>query len=74
MNQLILHISPVGKDSWSGQRPAANAEGTDGPLRTLAGAQAAVGEPGEAVRSPAQRPLRARQAGARAAVGGAVRP
>ncbi len=42
MNQLILHISPVGKDSWSGQRPAANAEGTDGPLRTLAAAQAAV--------------------------------
>lgn len=41
MNQM-MYVSTGGNDVWSGRRRAANATGTDGPLRTLAAAQAAV--------------------------------
>jgi len=38
-----LHVSPTaGNDAWSGLLANANAGGTDGPLRTLTAAQAAV--------------------------------
>jgi len=37
-----LHVSPKGKDAWSGRLKTPNAEATDGPLASLAGAQAAV--------------------------------
>jgi hypothetical protein len=39
---LTLHVAPGGRDTWSGTRAAANAEGTDGPLASLPGAQAAL--------------------------------
>lgn len=35
-------ISPDGRDAWSGRLPEPNAEGTDGPLATLAAARDAV--------------------------------
>ncbi len=34
-----LFVSPKGNDAWSGRLPEPNAEGTDGPLATLAGAR-----------------------------------
>ena len=34
-----LFISPQGNDSWSGKLPEPNADETDGPLKTLAGAR-----------------------------------
>ncbi len=34
-SQLELHVSPQGKDSWSGRLPEPNAEANDGPLATL---------------------------------------
>ncbi len=37
-----LFVSPAGNDNWSGRLPAPNAEGTDGPLATLARARDAV--------------------------------
>lgn len=39
---LTLHVAPGGRDTWSGTLAAANAEGTDGPLASLPGAQAAL--------------------------------
>ncbi len=39
---LTLHVSPQGKDTWSGLSAAPNAAKTDGPLATLAGARDAV--------------------------------
>lgn len=51
-----LHVSPAGNDNWSGKLPQPNAEGTDGPLASLAGARDAVrklkaaGTPTEPVR------------------------
>jgi len=41
---LLLHVAPAGSDAWSGRLPAANADGTDGPLATLARAQERVRE------------------------------
>lgn len=38
----VLHVSPTGRDTWSGKLAAANAAKTDGPLASLAGARAAV--------------------------------
>jgi len=38
----VLYVSPAGNDGWSGRLPEANAEKTDGPLATLAGARDAV--------------------------------
>lgn len=35
----VLHISPSGSDTWSGNLPETNAEGTDGPLATLEAAR-----------------------------------
>ena len=37
-----FYVSPQGNDQWSGRLAAANAEATDGPLATLAGAREAV--------------------------------
>ena len=34
-----LYVAPDGRDTWSGQRAAVNADGTDGPLATVAAAQ-----------------------------------
>lgn len=39
---LRLYLSPGGDDRWSGMLPAANAEGSDGPLATLTGARNAL--------------------------------
>lgn len=35
----ILYVSPGGNDAWSGRLPEANANGTDGPLATVAAAR-----------------------------------
>ena len=37
-----FYVSPVGKDTWSGTLPSANARGTDGPFATLDAARLAV--------------------------------
>ena len=37
-----LYVSPSGKDKWSGKLPEASADGTDGPLATVAAAQTAI--------------------------------
>jgi hypothetical protein len=34
-----LYVAPDGRDTWSGRRAAVNANGTDGPLATVAAAQ-----------------------------------
>jgi len=39
---LTLHVSPQGKDTWSGTLVAPNAAKTDGPLASLTGARDAV--------------------------------
>lgn len=36
---LVLHVAHNGSDDWSGLRPEVPAEGTDGPLGTIAGAR-----------------------------------
>ncbi len=38
----ILHVAPQGNDAWSGNLQQPNAENTDGPLATLAGARDAA--------------------------------
>lgn len=35
---LVLHVSPHGRDTWSGRSAEANRAGTDGPLATLSAA------------------------------------
>ena len=42
MSPILLYVSPQGKDHWSGRLPDPNAEGSDGPLATLAGARNTV--------------------------------
>ena len=37
-----VHVSPAGNDAWSGRLAAPNAEKTDGPVASLAGARNAV--------------------------------
>jgi hypothetical protein len=39
---LELHVAPGGNDAWSGQSATPNAQRTDGPLATLAGARDAL--------------------------------
>ena len=39
---IDLHVAPGGNDSWSGALPTANANNSDGPLATLAGARDAI--------------------------------
>jgi hypothetical protein len=39
---FALHVAPNGRDTWSGTLAAANGAGTDGPLASLPGAQAAL--------------------------------
>ncbi len=41
-NELILYVSPQGNDDWSGRFAEPEADDSDGPLRTLIGARAAV--------------------------------
>ena len=38
----VFHVSPLGRDTWSGTLAAPGAGGTDGPLASLAGARDAV--------------------------------
>ena len=38
-SQLAIYVSPTGNDAWTGQWATANANNTDGPLKTLAAAQ-----------------------------------
>lgn len=40
--ERIYYVSPEGRDDWSGRLEIPNAEGTDGPLRTLEGARDAL--------------------------------
>ncbi|NLG50895.1 MAG: hypothetical protein GX552_12380, partial [Chloroflexi bacterium] len=40
--KTIFYVSPDGKDTWSGKLAEPNAQGTDGPLATLAGARDAI--------------------------------
>jgi len=42
LNPVCIYLSPRGNDAWSGRLPGADANGADGPLRTLAAAQAVV--------------------------------
>ena len=39
---MNFHVSPAGKDSWTGTIPTPSADGQDGPLATIAGAREAV--------------------------------
>jgi hypothetical protein len=39
---FTLHVAPNGRDTWSGTIAAANRAGSDGPLASLPGAQAAL--------------------------------
>ena len=39
---MTLYVSPQGNDAWSGSAAARNAAGSDGPLKTLAGARDAI--------------------------------
>jgi len=39
---VTLHVAPNGNDAWAGQAAQPNAEGTAGPLATLAGARDAI--------------------------------
>jgi hypothetical protein len=53
---ITLYAAPDGNDAWSGRLDRANADGTDGPVASLAGGRDAVrrlradGAPGEPVR------------------------
>jgi hypothetical protein len=40
--ETIVYVSPQGRDTWSGSFATAKADGSDGPLATLAGARDAV--------------------------------
>lgn len=40
--EIVLYVSPGGRDSWSGTAAQPNSDATDGPLATLAGARDAV--------------------------------
>ncbi|HOQ86762.1 MAG TPA: right-handed parallel beta-helix repeat-containing protein [Phycisphaerae bacterium] len=53
-----LYVSPAGKDTWSGKLAEPNADGTDGPLATLAGARDAVRR--LAASGPRNEPIRVR--------------
>jgi hypothetical protein len=54
MNTTPIYVSPAGHDTWSGRLPDANADGTDGPLRSLAAAQTAVRQIKARLQEPAQ--------------------
>lgn len=40
--EIVLHVHPAGRDSWSGRAARPDADGADGPLATLAGARDAL--------------------------------
>jgi hypothetical protein len=65
-----LYVSPAGNDSWSGQTATPGAQGTDGPLATLAGARDAVRRLKAA--GPMKEPIRVVFAGGRYPVSGPV--
>ncbi|MBU0606939.1 MAG: right-handed parallel beta-helix repeat-containing protein, partial [Armatimonadetes bacterium] len=48
-----FYVSPAGRDTWSGALPAPKSDGSDGPFRTVAGAQKAV----RGLRSKADKPV-----------------
>ena len=50
-------VSPQGKDAWSGRLPEPDAQGTDGPFRTLARAKRAVRELKKQVYTPKEKPV-----------------
>lgn len=41
-NEVVLYVAPGGNDAWSGKLSAVNAQRTDGPVASLAGARDAV--------------------------------
>ncbi len=53
-NTTSFYVSPEGNDNWSGGLYAPNAERTDGPLRTLTAAQAAVRKTKERLDKPTE--------------------
>jgi len=44
---MILYLAPNGNDDWSGTLDAPNADGTDGPLATVAGVRARASREGD---------------------------
>ncbi|TVS17219.1 MAG: hypothetical protein EA424_13045, partial [Planctomycetaceae bacterium] len=40
--EVVIHVSPRGDDAWSGTQAEPNADKTDGPVATLAGARDAL--------------------------------
>ncbi|MBM3289535.1 MAG: hypothetical protein FJY92_05235 [Candidatus Hydrogenedentes bacterium] len=49
---LVLYVAPNGNDAWTGTLPAPNADATDGPLATFAGARDAVRKAKASVNGP----------------------
>ncbi len=41
---VTLYVSPAGRDTWSGDMPAPNKEGTDGPLASMDGARKRINQ------------------------------
>ena len=62
-----FYVAPGGKDTWSGRLAAARADGSDGPLATLAGARDAVRRMKE--QGPLRKPVRVLLRGGTYAVG-----
>lgn len=54
MASNTVFVSPDGSDTWSGALPERNSAGTDGPLQTLAAAQAWVRKTKAALAKPAE--------------------
>ena len=52
--ELEFHVSPEGDDAWSGRLAAPNDDRSDGPLRTLEAAQAAVRRRKAVLQEPAE--------------------
>lgn len=53
---VVLHVAPDGNDAWSGRLERPKAAGTDGPLRSFAGARDAVRR--LKARGPLEKPIR----------------
>ncbi len=62
-----FYVAPGGKDTWSGRLAAAKADGSDGPLATLAGARDAIRRLKE--QGPLRKPVRVLLRGGTYAVG-----
>jgi hypothetical protein len=59
-DQTVIHVSPDGNDAWSGQAASPNADKSDGPLASLAGARNAVRK--LTAKAPLARPVKVRLA------------